>query len=100
MGRKIEPAPDEWDRAYSVDFFIKIGNNHIGLQIKPISSGVSINDYQWIAMHEANHERFTREFGGKVFFVYSEKSGSKKRIHNTEVIDEIKSEIDRLEPSI
>lgn len=100
LGRKIEPAPDEWDRAYSVDFFIKIGNNHIGLQIKPISSGVSINDYQWIAMHEANHERFTREFGGKVFFVYSEKSGSKKRIHNTEVIDEIKSEIDRLEPSI
>jgi hypothetical protein len=31
---KVEPAPDEWDRKYNVDFFIKIGDKYIGLQIK------------------------------------------------------------------
>jgi len=35
LGIKIEPAPDEWDRRYNVDFFIKINDKYIGLQIKP-----------------------------------------------------------------
>ena len=30
---KIEPAPDEWDRLYNVDFFIKMNDKYIGLQI-------------------------------------------------------------------
>ncbi|MCW8795853.1 MAG: MjaI family restriction endonuclease [Chlorobium sp.] len=34
---KIEPASDEWDRLFNVDFFIKAGENFIGLQIKPIT---------------------------------------------------------------
>jgi len=98
LERKIEPAPDEWDRTYGVDFSIKIGDNFIGLQIKPISSGQSINQYQWIEMHEKSHERFENDFGGKVFFVYSIKSsGKKKKIYNVEVIEEIKAEILRLE---
>lgn len=37
LGVKIEPAPDEWDRLYNVDFFIKAGESFIGLQIKPIT---------------------------------------------------------------
>ncbi len=98
LGRSISPAPDNWDRVYSVDFSIKINEKFIGLQIKPISSGQSLNQYQWIEMHSKNHERFERDFGGKVFFVYSIKSaGKKKRIFNVEVIEEIKSEINRLE---
>lgn len=39
---KIEPAPDAWDRMYSVDFFIKINGRYIGLQIKPVSQVSSI----------------------------------------------------------
>lgn len=35
---KIEPAPDEWDRLYNVDFFIEVNGKYIGLQIKPISN--------------------------------------------------------------
>jgi len=97
VGHKIISAPDEWDRKYNVDFFIKIENRHIGIQIKPVVSGKSINDYQWNEMHEKNHEKFEKEFGGKVFFVYSEKSASgKKQIQNTKVIEEIKEEIRRL----
>ena len=35
LGVKVEPAPDAWDRGYNVDFFIRINDNFIGLQIKP-----------------------------------------------------------------
>lgn len=94
---RIEPAPDEWDRTYGVDFFIKVSDSYIGLQVKPISSGKSLNDYQWIEMHEKNHAKFRAKYGGKVFFVFSVKGpGDKKRISNTEVIEEIAAEIKRL----
>ena len=95
--RKIEPAPDNWDRAYSVDFFIKVKDKFIGIQIKPIASGQALNQYQWVEMHMINHQKFENEFGGKVFFVYSTKSAAeKKKIHNIEVIDQIRAEIERL----
>lgn len=98
--RKIEPAPDNWDRNYSVDFFIKVGEKFIGIQIKPIASGQALNQYQWIEMHMINHQRFESDFGGKVFFVYSTKSSTgKKKIYNTEVIEQIREEIQRLENS-
>ena len=38
LGVAIEPAPDEWDRLFNVDFFIKINASYIGLQIKPVSN--------------------------------------------------------------
>jgi hypothetical protein len=95
--RKIEPAPDEWDRTYGVDFYIRLEKGYIGIQIKPISSGQSINQYQWVEMHRKNHARFKDEFGGNVFFVYSVKgAGKKKKVYNTEVIEEIINEINRL----
>jgi hypothetical protein len=97
VSRKIEPAPDKWDRTYGVDFFIRINEKYIGIQIKPIASGQALNQYQWIEMHRKNHEKFETEFGGKVFFVYSIKSGTgKKKIYNTEVIEDIITEIKRL----
>ncbi|MFA5806684.1 MAG: MjaI family restriction endonuclease [Melioribacteraceae bacterium] len=95
--KKIEPAPDKWDRTYCVDFFIKVKDKFIGIQIKPIASGQALNQYQWIEMHKKNHEKFESEFGGKVFFVYSVKIGTgKKQIYNTEVIEQIRKEIERL----
>ena len=97
VGKKIAPASDKWDRVYNVDFFIQVGEKFIGLQIKPIASGQALNQYQWIEMHKKNHEKFEKEFGGKVFFVFSVKSSAgKKKIHNTQVIEEIISEIKRL----
>jgi hypothetical protein len=96
LGVKIHPAPDEWDRTFNVDFYIRVDDKYIGLQIKPISSGLSLNQYQWDTMHELNHEKFRNKFGGRVFFIYSVKSGEKKKIYNIEVIDEIRKEIERL----
>lgn len=97
LNHKIEPAPDNWDRSYNVDFYIKINSYFIGIQIKPISSGLALNQYQWTEMHKLSHEKFEKNYSGKVFFVYSTKNEkNKKSIYNIEVIDEIKNEIVRL----
>lgn len=95
---KIEPAPDEWDRLYNVDFFIKIKEKYIGLQIKPISEVSQIPEiYKERKLQAETHREFAAKFGGNVFYIYSIKNGKKKEIQNKEVIDEIKNEIKRLE---
>jgi len=42
------------------------------------------------------HEKFTKQYGGKVFYIFSSKVGERKEIRNKEVIAEIKQEIERL----
>lgn len=94
---KIEPAPDEWDRLFNVDFFIKIKDKYIGLQIKPVSQVSSIPEiYKEKGIQHKSHIEFTQKYGGQVFYLYSCKQGDKKTIVNIEVIDEIKSEIQNL----
>lgn len=94
---KIEPAPDEWDRLFNVDFFIKIGEKYIGLQIKPVNTGIQLPEiFKEYALQAETHEKFTEVFGGKVFYLFSTKIGDKKEIANKEVIDEIIAEIERL----
>jgi len=93
---KIEAASDEWDRTYNVDFYIKIKDKYIGLQIKPISAGKALDDHQWQKIQEISHEKFRKGFGGKVFYIYSIKKDKKKEICNVEVIEDIKQEIKRL----
>jgi hypothetical protein len=95
---KIEPAPDEWDRLYNVDFFIKVKDKYIGLQIKPVSNTAHIPEiYKERDIQETSHKKFTGKFGGKVFYIYSIKEDGKKKIYNSKVIQEIQEEIERLE---
>ena len=97
LGVKIEPARDEWDRLFNVDFFIKINDKYIGLQIKPVSHTSSIPEiYKEKEIQHNTHVEFSKKYGGKVFYLFSCKSGDKKIIVNTEVIDEIRAEIARL----
>ena len=100
LGVKIEPAPDEWDRLYNVDFFIKAGKRYIGLQIKPITFNdgtVQLPEiFKEKSIQETSHRKFTERYGGKVFYIYSFKSGRKKEIYNKDVIDEIRNELTRL----
>jgi hypothetical protein len=97
---KIEPAPDEWDRLFNVDFFIKVGEKYIGIQIKPVSTGVQLFEIEKEKSIQAKtHLRFTEKFGGKVFYIYSAKVGQKKEIQNPEVFEEIVAEIERLKTS-
>lgn len=95
----IESAPDEWDRLFNVDFFIRVKDKFIGLQIKPVSSGggAQIPEiFKEKFIQEQTHQQFTKRFGGKVFYIYSMKNGERKEIYNKEVINEIISEIQRL----
>lgn len=98
---KIESAPDDWDRLFNVDFFVRIKEKYIGLQIKPVTStGGTIQLPQIFKekmIQEETHKKFTEVFGGKVFYIYSVKVGDKKEIYNKEIIEEIKEEIKRLQ---
>ncbi len=97
LGVKIEPAPDEWDRLFNVDFFIKVKDKYIGIQIKPASGVSHIPEiFKERNQQAATHRKFTELYGGKVFYVISIKEGNKKVIQNKEVIDEIRGEIKRL----
>jgi hypothetical protein len=94
---KIEPAPDEWDRLFNVDFFIQVNGKHIGIQIKPVNQGIQLSQiFKEKDLQSKTHEKFTQQYGGKVFYIFSAKVGEKKEISNKEVIDEIRQEIERL----
>ena len=96
--RKIEPAPDKWDRLYNVDFFIKIKGNFIGLQIKPVNEGIQLSQiFKEKGLQQKTHQKFEKEFGGKVFYIFSSKANGKKVIMNPEIIEDIRKEIVRLE---
>lgn len=96
LGVKIEPAPDEWDRGYNVDFFIKVNDKYVGLQIKPAGYAYIpqiINEHEF---QKKSHEKFTSKYGGRVFYIISITDGKNKIINNPEVIEQIKEEINRL----
>ena len=96
LGVKISPAPDEWDRIFNIDFYLKIQDKFLGFQIRPARSGQELGQYPWDKVYETSHERFKKRFGGQVFVIYYMRSGKKKEIYNVEVIKEIQEEIDRL----
>jgi len=97
FGVKIEPAPDEWDRLFNVDFFIRVKNKYIGLQIKPPSGDSHIPEiFEERNQQAETHRKFTEKYGGKVFYVISMKQGTNKVIHNEEILEEIRAELRRL----
>lgn len=96
IGLKIEPSSDEWDRRFNVDYFIKIKDKYIGLQIKPAGYAYIPQIINERELQIKTHKKFTKEFGGKVFYVISITEGKNKKIYNPEVIEEIKKEIERL----
>lgn len=98
LGCRIEPAPDKWDRLYNVDFFIRVNEKFIGIQIKPVNQGIQLSQiFKERKLQLNTHKKFEADFGGKVFYVFSSKINGKKVIMNPEVIDEIRNEIVNLQ---
>ncbi|WP_243664672.1 MjaI family restriction endonuclease [Rhodothermus marinus] len=93
---KIEPAPDEWDRLYNVDFYIKVNDKYIGLQIKPITYEQTPELYKWKDWLSRTHVDFEKKYGGKVFIIFSIKRDGRKEIYNPDIIGKIEEEIQRL----
>jgi len=96
LGVNVQPAPDEWDRVYNVDFYIDIKGKYIGLQIKPAGYAYITQIINELEFQKSTHEKFTKKFGGKVFYIISITEGKNKIIHNPDVISEIQQEINRL----
>lgn len=82
---KIEPAPDEWDRLFNVDFFIRVKDNYIGIQIKPVNQAIQLSQiFKEKELQLKTHEKFTKQYGGKVFYIFSSSVGERKEIRNKE----------------
>jgi len=96
---KVDPAPDQWDRGYNVDFYIEIQGSYIGLQIKPITFEQKQDLHKWKQWLSKTHDKFTKKYGGRVFTIFSTNANQSKTkcIHNVEIIDEIRQEIERLQ---
>lgn len=99
LGVKVEPAPDDWDRGYNVDFFIEVNGKYIGLQIKPAGYAYITQIINELEFQKKTHEKFTAKYRGKVFYIISMKEGKNKIIYNPEIIEEIREEIEKLKGS-
>lgn len=92
-GYKFEESPDQWDRIYYVDFFLKINDNYIGIQIKPLTYGSSSVPNTHKAAVRNGNRKFTNKFKGRVFVIRRKKGTDKVDEDTCELIEE---EIKRL----
>jgi hypothetical protein len=88
----FEETNPDLDHAGDIDFIGRVGNKAFGLQIKPVTAQASLGNFSATARMEQAFRDFERQFGGRVFIVFSVED----RIQNREVIDQIAAEILRL----
>lgn len=93
---EFEESDPELDHAGDIDYLGKVGNKAFGIQIKPITANANFGNYKITERMSSSFQDFEEKYGGKVFVIFSTRSGDKKVIVNKEVIEEIKVEIDRL----
>ena len=88
----FEESDPELDHAGDIDYVAKVGKYQFGIQVKPITANANFGGYSLSERMKVSFNDFTEQYGGKVFIVYSQKG----EIANTEVIDSISEEIERL----
>lgn len=93
---KFEESDSELDHAGDIDYVGRVGDKAFGIQIKPITANANFANYKITERMNSSFQNFENQYGGKVFVIFSSREGSRKIIRNTEVIDEIKTEIERL----
>ncbi len=92
----FEESEPELDHAGDIDYIGKVGDKAFGIQIKPITANANFGNYKITERMSSSFQDFEDKFGGKVFVIFSSRSGSKKVIVNKEVINDIQTEIERL----
>lgn len=88
----FEESDPELDHAGDIDYVAKVGKYQFGIQVKPVTANANFGGYSLSERMKASFNDFTEQYGGKVFVVYSQKG----EIANTEIIDSIREEIERL----
>jgi hypothetical protein len=89
----FEESPPELDHACDIDYIGYVGEKGFGIQIKPITAKSNFGNYSLPERMKRSFEAFTKDFGGKVFIIFSNDG----EIGNKEIIEEIAKEIARLE---
>jgi len=92
----FEESDPELDHAGDIDYIGKVGNKAFGIQIKPVTANANFGNYKVSERMAKNFENFEKEYGGKVFIIFSTRVGNKKDIINKEIIEDINKEIQRL----
>lgn len=93
---EFEESDSELDHAGDIDYLGKVGDKAFGIQIKPITANANFGNYKITERMSSSFQNFEKKFGGKVFVIFSIRTGDKKIIQNKKVIEEIKQEIIRL----
>ncbi len=89
---QFEESDPQLDHAGDIDYIAKVGGQAIGIQIKPIMANTNFGGYSLTERMKASFEAFREQYGGNVFIVFSLDG----EIANKDVVEHIKSEIDRL----
>lgn len=90
---RFEESPEELDHAGDVDYLGYVTDEEaFGIQIKPVTALSNFGNYSVSERMRASFDNFNKDFGGKVFIVFSLDG----EIVNKQVVDEIKAEIERL----
>jgi hypothetical protein len=87
----FEPEHD-LDLCGDIDYLGWVGEKAFGIQIKPVTAKANFGNYSATERMRASFADFTSKYGGKVFIVFS----LDDEIKNTEVIEQIKLEVERL----
>lgn len=87
----VESEP-ELDHAGDIDYLGYVGEKAFGIQIKPVTAKANFGNYSPSERMKASFREFERQYGGKVFIIFSLDG----EIANDEVLTEIQAEIERL----
>ena len=93
---EFEESDPELDHAGDIDYIGKIRNKAFGIQIKPVTANANFGNYKITERMSESFQNFEEKYGGKVFVIFSTRTEDKKVIKNKKIIDEIKTEIERL----
>ncbi|MDP2644271.1 MAG: MjaI family restriction endonuclease [Desulfobacterales bacterium] len=88
----FEESDSELDHAGDIDYVAKVDNRAFGIQIKPLTAKANFGNYSPTERMKHSFAEFEEQYGGKVFIVFSLDG----EIGNTEVIEQIRKEIERL----
>lgn len=89
---RFEESAPELDHAGDIDYLGWIAEKAIGIQIKPITATANFGNYSATERMKTSFDNFTKQYGGRVFVIFSVDD----EIRNREIIDEIREEVLKL----
>jgi len=89
---RFEESDPDLDHAGDIDYLGYVGTKAFGIQIKPVTAKANFGNYSATERMKASFSNFESQYGGKVFIVFSVDD----EIENTDVLEAIKNEVERL----